>query len=76
VRWFPAPWHTVRYSECFIIKDATSNPVAYVYFAEGTRLNAMQNWLREDEARHIAKGIAGLPELIDQCRKAAQDDIT
>lgn len=43
--------------ECFTVVDAAGRPVAYVYFADGTRQEATGRWSRE-AAERIAERIA------------------
>jgi hypothetical protein len=56
-RRFPPPWMIEEHNNaCFIVKDATGEALACVYFKDGREL------LTRDEARRIAANIAKLQE--------------
>ena len=62
-RRFPPPWSIEERTESFIVKDATGQPLAYVYFEdEPTRQRTTQRVSR-DEAFLIAVNIAELPSV-------------
>jgi hypothetical protein len=64
-RRFPPPWSIEEHNDaCFIVKDATGNALAYVYFEEEPGRRAAAKLLTRDEARRIAANIANLPELL------------
>ncbi len=63
VRRFPPPWSVEELEAAFIVKDATGQKLAYVYFEDEPGRRAAAKLLTRDEARRIAANIAKLPEL-------------
>ena len=63
-RRFPPPWSVEETGACFIVRDATGQALAYVYFDEEPGRRAAAKLLTRDEARRIAANIAKLPELL------------
>jgi hypothetical protein len=49
---------------CFIVRDASRQALAYVYFEEEAGRRSAAHSLIRDEARRIAANIAKLPEML------------
>ena len=63
-RRLPAPWFVETLAECFCVRTADGQAVAWVYYEdEETRRSSMRR-LTRDEARRVAANIAKLPELV------------
>ena len=63
-RRFPPPWTVDETDACFIVKDATGQALAYVYYEDEPGRRAAAKLLTRDEARRIAANVAKLPELL------------
>jgi len=65
VRRFPPPWTIDEPNNaCFIVKDATGQALAYVYFEDGPGRRSAAKLLPKDEAPRMAAHFAKLPELL------------
>lgn len=64
-RRFPPPWRVEQIPAGFIVKDATGQPLAYVYARENKDSADVANVLTLGEARRIAVNIAKLTNLLD-----------
>jgi hypothetical protein len=53
-RRFPPPWSIEDNEACFIVRDASGQAVAYVYFEEEPGRRSAAHLLTRDEARRIA----------------------
>jgi hypothetical protein len=61
-RRFPPPWIAEETDACFIVRDASRQALAYVYFEEEPGRRSAAKLLTRDEARRIAVNIAKLPD--------------
>ena len=53
-RRFPPPWTIKELAECFIVRDANGQALAYVYFEDEPGRRSAARLLTRDEARRIA----------------------
>ena len=63
-RRFPPPWIAEETDACFIVRDASRQALAYVYFEEEPGRRSAAKLLTRDEARAFAANIAELPEML------------
>jgi hypothetical protein len=63
-RRFPAPWSAELTPNCFIVRDADGQQLAYVYYENEPGRQSAAKLLTKDEARRIASNIAKLPALL------------
>jgi len=63
-RRFPPPWTIEELAECFIVRDASGQALAYVYFEDEPGRRAAAKLPTRDGARRIAANIDKLPELL------------
>ena len=63
-RRFPPPWSAELTPNCFIVRDANGQQLAYVYYENEPQRRSSAKLLSEDEARRIATNIAKLPEPV------------
>jgi hypothetical protein len=68
-RRFPPPWSIDERTESFIVKDATGQPIAYLYFEDEPQRQVSTKRLSRDEAFLIAVNIAKLPSVPRQILK-------
>lgn len=61
---FPAPWSVDEQSKCFIVYDANSQPLVYVYYEDELSRRSAAKLLSRDEAHRIAFNTAKLPDLL------------
>jgi hypothetical protein len=68
-RRFPPPWSVddpdmKRGRDCYIVRDATGQALAYVYFEDEPGRRSAAHLVTRDEARRIAVNVAKLPDLL------------
>jgi hypothetical protein len=63
-RRFPPPWTIKELAECFIVRDANGQALAYVHFEDEPGRRAAAKLLTRDEARRGAANVAKLSDLL------------
>jgi hypothetical protein len=61
---FPSPWSTEEWATCFVVSDATGQPLAYVYFSDEPARRAAAKLLTRHEARQVAEHFTRVPSLL------------
>jgi hypothetical protein len=59
---FPLPWGVEEQDGCFVVRDSNGQALSNVYFEDEPK----RHLFTRDEARHMARNMAKLPELLRQ----------
>ena len=59
---FPIPWCVEEQDGCFVVRDSNGQALSNVYFEDESK----RHLFTREEARHIARNVAKLPELLRQ----------
>jgi hypothetical protein len=59
---FPLPWCVSEQDGCFVVRDNNGQALSKVYFGD----EPMRDLFTRDEAQHMARNVAKLPELLRQ----------
>jgi hypothetical protein len=59
---FPLPWCVEEQVGCFVVRDSNGQALSNVYFGDESK----RHLFTRDEARHMARNMAKLPELLRQ----------
>ena len=58
---FPLPWRVEEQGGRFVVRDRNGQTLSNVYFEHQSKRHLL---FTRDEARHIARNVAKLPELL------------
>jgi len=61
---FPPPRTAELTPNCFIVRDADGQQLAYIYYSNDPDRRSAAKLMTKDEARRIAANIAKLPGLV------------
>ena len=59
---FPLPWYVEEQVGCFVVRASNGQALSNVYFGDESK----RHLFTRDEARHMARNMAKLPELLRQ----------
>jgi hypothetical protein len=59
---FPIPWCVEEQVGCFVVRDSEGHTLSNVYFGDESK----RHLFTRDEARHMARNMAKLPQLLRQ----------
>jgi hypothetical protein len=59
---FPLPWFVEEQDGCFVVRDSNGQALSNVYFGDKSE----RHLFTRDEARHMARNMAKLPQLLRQ----------
>jgi hypothetical protein len=59
---FPLPWYVEEQVGCFVVRASNGRALSNVYFEDASK----RHLFTRDEARHMARNMAKLPELLRQ----------
>jgi hypothetical protein len=68
-RSFPPPWSVDERPDSVIVKDATGQHLAFLFFEDEPQRQMSMKRLSRDEARRIAASMAKLPDLLRGAQK-------
>jgi len=57
---FPLPWCVEEQDGCFVVRDNNGQALSNVYFEDESK----RHLFTREEAQHIARNVAKLPELL------------
>jgi len=63
-RRFPPPWSAEVQPNYYVVRDADSQQLAYIYYSNDPDRRSAAKLLTKDEARRMAVNLARLPELL------------
>jgi len=59
---FPLPWCVEEQDDCFVVRDNNGQALGNIYFKDKSK----RHLFTREEAQHIARNVAKLPELLRQ----------
>ena len=63
MRWFPPPWSVEELDGFFVVKDCTSQKIAFVHFEDDPERRSATKLLSRDEALRIAGQLCDAAEF-------------